>query len=140
LNGRKLWPEFNAGLTPWTLAAFSLPARHWQNSALSLLNKHGKIRSFYFRPALEELEQAYNWLLERTTIHAPTWYDSIVDTIKTLATNPQRCPKTQQSGSFAREVRQLVHGHRQNTYRILFTIRDQSVVVLHVRHGARERM
>jgi len=91
-------------------------------------------------PALDELEQAFNWLLERTTVHAPTWYDGIVAAIKTLATNPQRCPKAQEAVSFGREVRQLLYGHRPHTYRILYSIRGQSVVILHVRHSARERL
>jgi plasmid stabilization system protein ParE len=37
---------------------------------------------------------------------------------------------------FEFEIRQLLYGN----YRLLFTVRDDAVVILHVRHGAREWM
>jgi plasmid stabilization system protein ParE len=34
-------------------------------------------------------------------------------------------------------VRQLFYGRRRNRYRILFTVKEDTVQVLRVRHGAR---
>jgi hypothetical protein len=35
------------------------------------------------------------------------------------------------------EVRQLLYGRRPHVYRVLFTINDRVVYVLHIRHGRR---
>lgn len=41
---------------------------------------------------------------------------------------------------FKYELRQLVYGRRHGRYRVIFTIRERAVHVLHVRHGARPAM
>ena len=35
------------------------------------------------------------------------------------------------------KIREIFHGHRHHKYRILFTVSENEVHVLHVRHGAR---
>jgi hypothetical protein len=42
-----------------------------------------------------------------------------------------------ENGHFAEEIRQLLYGRGRNRYRILFTIGEEAVHVLHIRHGAR---
>jgi hypothetical protein len=49
---------------------------------------------------------------------------------------PRACSLAPESDYFGREIRQLLYGKRQHKYRILFEIREQTVVVLRVRHGA----
>jgi hypothetical protein len=39
---------------------------------------------------------------------------------------------------FPEEIRNLFYGKRRNAYRIIFTIRGDTVHVLHVRRGARQ--
>jgi plasmid stabilization system protein ParE len=41
---------------------------------------------------------------------------------------------------FKHELRQLVFGRRHGRFRVIFTIREDAVHVLHVRHGARPTM
>ncbi len=42
-----------------------------------------------------------------------------------------------EAGSFDRPIRELLYGKRNlGTYRILFTVLDGKVLVLHVRHGS----
>jgi hypothetical protein len=42
------------------------------------------------------------------------------------------------SAVFPFEVRHLLYGRRPHVYRILFTIEDLTVYVLHIRHGRRQ--
>lgn len=64
-------------------------------------------------------------------------FDSIYDTIGSLQVFPQRCPLAPESKSLNAEIREIFHGRRQHNYRILFSVREREVHVLHVRHGAR---
>lgn len=59
------------------------------------------------------------------------------DAIASLNTFPERCPLAPESGSFPFEVRQLLYGHKPHVYRILFTIDEQVVKILHIRHARR---
>ncbi|MEK6675341.1 MAG: type II toxin-antitoxin system RelE/ParE family toxin [Planctomycetota bacterium] len=80
-----------------------------------------------------ELEAIYQWIAESSPLNAIRWYNNCLSSIASLSELPQRCSIAPESESFGCEVRQLLHGQ----YRIPFTIREQAVHVLHVRHGAR---
>ena len=47
---------------------------------------------------------------------------------------PQRCALAPENDALTEEIRQLIYGKSRNKYRILFTIREDIVFVLHVRH------
>jgi plasmid stabilization system protein ParE len=64
----------------------------------------------------------------------------MMDAIESLASHPQRCPLAPETPFFTEEIRQLLYGRGRCVHRILFTIKDDSVVVLHVRHGARKHL
>ena len=90
-------------------------------------------------PAAEvELEEAYDWLVAQTPQHGPLWYNGLLDAVLSLEVSPARCPLAPESKDSPEPIRQLIYGKRQHAYRILFTIRGETVSVLHVRHGARE--
>ena len=86
--------------------------------------------------AAKDLEDAYCWYAERSPENAARWYNGFLDALHTLASHPQRCPRASESAKFPMEVRQLLYGRRR-TWRALFTIRENAVVVLHIRHTAR---
>jgi plasmid stabilization system protein ParE len=90
-------------------------------------------------PAQADIEQAYQWLLERTPLNAPKWHDGLLDKLQTLEANPLRCPLAPEDNESSEEVRQLIYGDKRHNYRILFSIRRGMVWILHVRHGARNR-
>ena len=90
--------------------------------------------------ALEELDAAYQWLVEETPQHAPEWHNAMVEATLSLEQHPGRCPLAPDFRNHSEEIRQLLHGNRQHAYRILFTIRGDSVYILHVRHAARKWM
>jgi plasmid stabilization system protein ParE len=64
------------------------------------------------------------------------WHTGIVEAIRTLRENPERCMLVPSDDILRIGLRRLLYGN----YRILFTICDQprTVNVLHVRHGARQ--
>ena len=57
--------------------------------------------------------------------------------IETLKKYPDRCPLAEESREFKQEIRELLFTRRRNVPRILFTIRESTVVVVYIRHSAR---
>jgi plasmid stabilization system protein ParE len=86
--------------------------------------------------AARDLDEAYQWYAERAPEAAVRWYNGFLDALDSLAGNPERCPLAAESRKLSVEIRQLLYG-RQRSYRALFLIREQTVVVLHIRHTAR---
>jgi plasmid stabilization system protein ParE len=88
-------------------------------------------------PAQQDIEAAYLWIAERDSEAAGRWFNSIYATIGGLELFPERCPLAPESRFFDRQIREAFHGRRQHKYRILFTVTEGEVHILHVRHGAR---
>lgn len=89
------------------------------------------------RPAQQDIAKAYYWIAERNAAAADRWFGGLYKTIGSLETFPQRTPLAPESENLHCEIREIFHGRRQHKYRILFTISENVVHVLHVRHGAR---
>ena len=67
---------------------------------------------------------------------ATRWYSGFLDALNSLGSNPERCPIAAETRTLSVEIRQLLYGRRQS-YRAMFLLREQTVVVLHIRHTAR---
>ena len=87
-----------------------------------------------------ELEEAYQWISERAPEAAVGWYNGALGACLTLETFPERSPLATESKTFEREIRQLIYGKGHHAYRILFDVSGRTVRILHIRHGARERL
>jgi plasmid stabilization system protein ParE len=87
--------------------------------------------------AERNIGEAYEWLTEQKAEAAIRWYNRLLEVIFSLDTFPERCPLAPESEFFNAEIREIFHGRRQYKYRILFTVSENEVHVLHVRHGAR---
>lgn len=81
---------------------------------------------------------AYRWLAAQSPAAARRWYRQLRQAIESLANHPGRCPLAPENEYFEEEIRHLLYGRRGGVYRILFTIREETVLVLAVRHGAHE--
>jgi len=68
------------------------------------------------------------------------WFLALEEAIASLATLPKRCPLAPENARFPFEVRQMLYGRKPHVYRILFTIDEDTVYVLHIRHGRRRRL
>lgn len=91
-------------------------------------------------PAQQDIAAARLWISERDQEAADRWFESIYDTIGSLEVFPERCPFAPESKSFQCEIRQILHGRHQYKYRILFTVSEREVHVLHVRHSSRLKL
>ena len=98
-----------------------------------------KYRVIIEPPARANIDEAYLWIAERNPGAAIKWFNGLEKAVQTLEDFPQRCPLAEESKVFDVEIRQLVYGKRIGAYRILFTIQEDAVHVLHVRHGRRRR-
>lgn len=93
-------------------------------------------------PAERDLRQIVRWWSEhRSTEQALRWYVRIGPAIDTLATRPERCPKSPETALLSTGLRQLHFGlGRRATHRIVFTIIGQEVRVLRIRHAAQQSL
>ncbi len=87
--------------------------------------------------AERDIGGAYEWLAGQEAETAIRWYNRLLEVIFSLDTFPERCPLAPESEFLNSEIREIFHGRRQYKYRILFTVSENEVHVLHVRHGAR---
>jgi plasmid stabilization system protein ParE len=90
--------------------------------------------------ALGDIDQAYRWYFERSPEAAEKWRRRLLDAISKLETNPRRCAVAAESTLVNVEIRELNFGRRAGGYRILFTIQDDIVYIVHLRHSARDRI
>ena len=79
-----------------------------------------------------------------TPDQAQRWYQGLIKTISTLGKMPRRCPIARENAFFSQEIRQLLYGKGQHTYRILFTVLDEqptpTVRILHIRNAAQQTL
>ncbi|MEH2198433.1 type II toxin-antitoxin system RelE/ParE family toxin [Nostoc sp.] len=66
------------------------------------------------------------------------WVNEINDAVASLDTFPARYALAAIDDAFEEEIRQLLYGKGRGVYRILFTIQNETVVVLRVLHSARD--
>ena len=72
------------------------------------------------------------------SLSARRWLEQMRVRLSTLAQNPERCPVAPETESLGQPMRNLLCGSgNRGAYRIIFTIVDEFVIVLHVRHAAR---
>jgi plasmid stabilization system protein ParE len=87
------------------------------------------------------IRAAVRWISENQSHSAATkWFNALLKKVATLKTHPYRCPVAAESDRFPEEIRELLYGKSRKRYRILFTIRDKTVFVLYVHHGARDEL
>jgi plasmid stabilization system protein ParE len=87
--------------------------------------------------AERDIDEAYAWIAEQDAEAAVRWYNRLREVIFSLDAFPERAPLAREGKSFNRVIREVFHGRRHHKYRILFTVAEGEVHVLHVRHGAR---
>lgn len=86
---------------------------------------------------VEVTEQASNlWIADTVPDTAARWFEGLVSKVNSLSTMPERCALAPESAAFHQEIRQLLYGR----YRILFTIKGDTVYVIHIRHSAQEHL
>lgn len=88
--------------------------------------------------AKADLDAILIWLAEEQAGETGLrWFCRLREAIDSLSEFPRRCSLAPEDRAVSFEVRHLLFGARPHVYRILFTIQDQTVTVLSVRHGRR---
>ena len=81
------------------------------------------------------------WRDNRSAEQAERWLDLLTPALDTLTHFPERCPRAPETDLLPTGLRQLYFGvRRQATHRIVFTIDGDTVVILRVRHVARQSL
>jgi plasmid stabilization system protein ParE len=91
--------------------------------------------------AVRDLDTILEWLIEEDAGETGSrWLSRMKTEIQTLENMPLRCARAPESTKTNFEMRQLVYGKKPNVYRVLFTVKGDTVVVLNVRHGRRDQL
>jgi plasmid stabilization system protein ParE len=94
--------------------------------------------------AEREIRSAVRWKPENASpTVAARWSNGLIQKTETLRRHPTRCPLAAENDKFDEEIRELLYGRggkRSHRHRIIFTIRDDTVHVLYVRHTARDEL
>ncbi len=84
--------------------------------------------------AERDAQHIFDWIKDRTPDGARRWWDAFLKEANRSALHPQRYPTAPENEMTSYELRQFLfktrRGHR---YRILFTIRKTTAIILHIR-------
>src|SRR2546430_5387737 len=83
---------------------------------------------------------AYEWLYEQEPSAADRWYKGLRQTLASLSDFPERHARAPESAEFEENIRLMTYGKRSGVYRILYTIEEDTVFILSIRHGRRLRL
>jgi plasmid stabilization system protein ParE len=88
--------------------------------------------------AERDLAGIYQWIGAGSSDAALAWYRGLREAIRSLRNNPQRCPAMPENERF----RHLLYGAKPHVYRVICQIvaKQKEVEILHVRHGAMDRL
>ena len=91
-------------------------------------------------PAERDIRSAYDWWSRnRSAEQAERWYNNIYQAIETLRSKPSRCPHAPESNLHPSGLRQLLFGiGKHPTHRIIFTIEEDTVTIIRVRHTSQQ--
>jgi plasmid stabilization system protein ParE len=94
------------------------------------------------RTAKRDRDEAYHWYSENYSKHyADAWYLGIANAIESLNLNPERCAFAHENARLNGDVRQLLYGKsKKQKHRILFTIEENTVYVVRIRHSAQRNI
>jgi len=73
-------------------------------------------------------------------LSAARWHARIHAAIGRLATGADQWPEADEAVAQGANLREMLSGKRPHVYRVLFTLDDQNVNVLRVRHAAQDRL
>ncbi len=91
------------------------------------------------RAEREMRDGALWWASNRSSVQAGRWLAGFEKKLKSLAHSPTRCPFAIEHEDFPYELRELHYGlRRRTTHRAVFSIADDLVIVLAVRHAAQD--
>ncbi len=93
-------------------------------------------------PAKQDIRSAFEWWRDnRSAEQADRWYRGIHQAITSLRKMPERCGQSPEADLLDGNMLQLSFGiGRRPTHRIVFTMSDQVVTLLRVRHASQDAL
>ena len=94
------------------------------------------------RRAERDMQDAARWwATERSAAQAKRWLDGLDKALQSLTQAAARCSLAAEHEQFPYELRELHYGvGSRPTHRAVFTIAEDFVLVLAVRHGAQDQL
>ena len=92
--------------------------------------------------AEEDLLSILEWIEQEASLEkSKEWYASFKKKVGALESLPKRCPLAPENGLWGKEeIRQLLFAEYPSTYRVLFTMQNDTIQILNIRHGKRRYM
>lgn len=88
--------------------------------------------------AERDRDEAFLWYSNHySSSFAARWYDGLTQAIHGLEKGPLRYARAREDDKFPFELREMLFGKRRQKHRVLFTMHDDVIAVLHIRHSAR---
>ena len=90
------------------------------------------------RRTLRDLARIYQDIQAEVSTQALSWFNGLEETIYSLEQHPDRSPTIPKDSN----LRHLLYGRKPHVYRIIYEVKKRisTVNVLHIRHGARDKM
>ncbi len=84
-----------------------------------------------------QMNAAADWYAEQNPTVASTWFNGLLASVNSLDDNPLHYALARESEFLPVELRQMLYGSgKKTTHRILFVIREQTIVIYQIRHVA----
>ena len=84
------------------------------------------------------LQEIGDHIAKDSPINALRWIEELERQVQRLARFPEGHAPARENENHSVELRQMLYGKGRHQYRIIFTIKGDQVIVLDVRHGARQ--
>ncbi len=94
-----------------------------------------RYRVIVMDPAEANLQHYYQRAAEQAPRTAEQWLERFQAAVQTLSSLPERWPIAPENGNFPTPVRQMLFGKGQSVYRVLFTIVEDEIWILHIRRS-----
>jgi plasmid stabilization system protein ParE len=86
---------------------------------------------------VQDIDRQVTYLQERSFRAAENWLKAVEVAVDSMRVDAESHPLIPESDAIERPLRQIMFGRRQYRYRMIYSIDDNAVHVLHVRHGMR---
>ena len=81
-----------------------------------------------------DLEEILSWLRQRSPQGARLWLERWMVVLQSLEDSADRCGDAPENGRYPSRIQQYVFRTRKgNPYRVIFTVRECAVYILHIR-------
>jgi plasmid stabilization system protein ParE len=84
-----------------------------------------------------DLDAIMTGIRAKAPLTADGWLARLMATVGSLKIMPTRFGRAAEADALGIELRELLHGKRAGTYRILYTVMGQTVRIQHVRRASR---